>query len=108
MSRIGSRDVVKGHELSRGSADAEPLFVAEEHVVCLRLHEQGVPQRGGWEREVTRYRDMPRDSYFYRDRVLPSGPYDADATGRLMLELGGELSFSGHQSRWGDRESWTL
>jgi hypothetical protein len=57
---------------------------------------------------VDRFRGVSRDSYFYRDRELPTGAYDAAATGRLNLELNREWPFRGRQSRWGDRQSWTL
>jgi hypothetical protein len=89
-------------------SDGFVRIVAEDHAFSLRLHEHGVHTRSDWEREVRHYRDIPRDSYFYRDRVLPRGRYDAGATGQLTLELGGEGEFPGRQSRWGDRQSWSL
>lgn len=41
---------------------------------------------------------------------MPSGPYDADATGRLKLELfcSQWWIYRGRQSRRADRQSWTL
>jgi hypothetical protein len=83
-------------------------IVAQEHVFTLRLKEDGVRTRGPWEDAVDHYRNVSRDSYFYRDRDLPSGPYDGGATGHLNLELDREWPFGGRQSRWGDRQSWTL
>jgi hypothetical protein len=85
-------------------------ITADGHDFCLELQEKGVKPRGRWEEEVERYRSVPRDSYFYRDREIPSGPYDAGATGELNLQLGVERSwiFRGRQSRWGDRTSWKL
>jgi hypothetical protein len=60
---------------------------------------------------VRRYRNVSSSWSFYRDRELPTGPYDASATGRLKVELhssGRGWFFSGRQSRWSDRDSWTL
>jgi hypothetical protein len=83
-------------------------IIAQEHVFTLHLQEEGVRTRGPWEEAVDRFRGVSRDSYFYRDRELPTGAYDAAATGRLNLELNREWPFRGRQSRWGDRQSWTL
>lgn len=85
-------------------------IAAEGHDFNLDIQEKGVKTRGQWEEEVQRYRTVPRDSYFYRDREIPSGPYDAGATGELNLQLRVEQPwiFRGRQSRWGDRTSWKL
>jgi hypothetical protein len=93
-----------------GAKDGHVRIEAGQHAFWIRLQEEGVRTRGPWEEEVRRYRNVPRDSYFYRDRELPSGAYDADARGRLKLELHSthEWTHSGRQSRWADRQSWTL
>ena len=85
-------------------------IVAEGHAFWLRVREDGVQTRGPWEEEVKRYRDVPRGGALYRDRELPSGPYDAGASGELKLELFCEeyWLFSGRQSRWSDRQAWRL
>jgi hypothetical protein len=59
---------------------------------------------------VRRYRHVSSDWSHNRDRELPSGSYDADATGRLRVELHSSQSwlFLGRQSRWADRNAWTL
>jgi hypothetical protein len=68
-----------------------------------------VHTRGPWEREVHHYRNVRGDSYFYRDRELPSGPHDANAGGQLVLELNPAARlYGGRQSRFADRQSWTL
>lgn len=56
------------------------------------------------------YRDLAWRWRSYGGRGTPSGPYDADATGELNLELqvARPWIFRGRQSRWGDRKSWTL
>ena len=84
------------------TTEAEPFW--------LRLHEHGVHTRGPWNEEVEGYRNVSRDWSWYRDRELPSGPYDADSSGQLKLELfcAQPWIFSGRQSRWSDRQSWQL
>jgi hypothetical protein len=93
-----------------GTKNGHLQIAADQHDFWLRLQEEGVRTRGPWEEEVKRYRNVSTDWSFYRDRELPSGPYDAGATGRLKLELHADRSwlYSGRQIRWGDRQSWTL
>lgn len=91
-----------------GTKDGHLVIAAREHVFTLRLQEKGVHTRGAWEEEVRLYRDISRDSVFYRDREFPSGPHDAGATGLLVLELNPGSIHGGRQSRFADRQSWTL
>jgi len=93
-----------------GTKDGHLQIQTGRHAFWIRLQEEGVHTRGPWEEEVRRYRNVSRDSIFYRDRKLPSGAYDADASGRLKLELHSTHHWihSGRQSRWADRQSWTL
>jgi hypothetical protein len=93
-----------------GTKDGHLQITAEKHEFWLRIQEEGVHTRGVWEEEVHRYRNVTSDWTFYRDRELPRGAYDASATGRLKLELhgGGRWAYSGRQSRWANRQSWTL
>src|SRR6185312_8056041 len=85
-------------------------LMAQDEQFSIRLREDGVHSRGSWERDVEHYRGVDPNSYFYRDRTLPAGPYDAGAEGRLRLELlcENDWIFRGRQSRWSDRQSWTL
>jgi len=73
----------------------------------VALCEKGVHVRGTWEEEVRRYRDR---TFYFSDREKPEGPYDANATGILQLELidGGPWNHDGRQYRWSDRKSWKL
>jgi hypothetical protein len=99
-----------GYAQWTGTKNGHLHIEAGQHAFWIRLQEERVHTRGPWEEEVRRYRNVSRDSYFYRDRELPSGAYDADANGRLKLELHStnEWAHSGRQSRWADRQSWTL
>lgn len=76
----------------------------------LRIQEEGVHTRGPWEKEVGRYRNARDDDPWWRDRKIPRGAYDADATGRLQIVLhaGRHWILRGRQHRFGDRQSWTL
>jgi hypothetical protein len=69
-----------------------------------------VHPRGVWEQEARIYRNAYSWSGSNENRRFPSGPYDADATGRLRLELftKSAMTFAERQWRWFDRVSWTL
>jgi hypothetical protein len=75
--------------------------------VRISIKERGVHRRGPWEEEVRRYRNY---TPFFRERPVPTGPYDQDATGELELSIDvtPDGGFDGRQSRWSDRQSWTL
>jgi hypothetical protein len=85
-------------------------IAVDEETFWLRLKGGGVHLRGTWEEEVRRYRNVDRESPWYRDRELPSGPFDADASGQLTVELHGASTWllRGRRSRWGDRKRWQL
>lgn len=70
-----------------GAKDGHLQLNARDQVFSLRLQEEGVHARGRWEAEVHHYRNVSLDDPWYRDRKIPRGPYDADASGRLRLEL---------------------
>jgi hypothetical protein len=93
-----------------GTKDGHIHITAKGHEFWLRVQEDGVRTRGPWEEEVRRYRNVSSDSLYYRDRELPRGAYDADASGRLKLELHVPRPriFPGRQSQWSDRQSWIL
>ncbi|HXE43838.1 MAG TPA: hypothetical protein VN635_01440 [Conexibacter sp.] len=86
--------------------DGHIQIMARDNQFLIRVQEEGVHTRGPWEAEVHRYRNVGRGYLLYGDREAPSGPYDANATGRLRLEL--YFRHKGRQSRWSDRSSWTL
>lgn len=83
---------------------------AGERTFALLVEEEGVSRRHYWEDEVERNRHVNPNSPWYRDRIVPRGPYDAGASGRLSITIVKEQygPLSGRQSVWGDRRSWTL
>ena len=87
-------------------------IVGDEHAYWVHFSEEGVHERGRWEREGERYRNVSRYSFLDpdRERMYPSGAYDAEASGRLKVTLSAERAriYEGRQSRWADRQSWTL
>lgn len=89
-----------GRDVWTGTKDGHLQIEADDHDFRLLAREEGAHTRGRWEEEVKRY----------RDRELPSGRFDAGATGRLKLELASERWWihRGRQSRWADRQSWSL
>lgn len=94
---------------TRVTTDGRLRINAAGHRFWLRLHEQGVHARGSWEATVQHYRDLAlRWGSYSRD--VPSGPYDAEGTGELKLELEVKRDwiYRGRQSRWADRKSWSL
>jgi hypothetical protein len=93
-----------------GAKNGHLQLNARDHAFWLRLQEEGVHTRGPWDAEVHHYRNVSLDSPWYRDRKIPRGPYDAEASGRLKIELfcGQYWIYRGRQSRWADRQSWSL
>lgn len=86
-------------------------LTAEDYSLWVHIDEEGVHERGRWDADVERYRSVSRWSILDgRERHYPTGPYDADASGRLRVTLDAQRShiFDGRQSRWADRQSWTL
>lgn len=91
------------------SAPAALKVLAQDLDCTLGISEKGVHLRGAWEEQVHRYRSADPNSYWWRDRVIPRGPYDQGATGQLTVALACEGRwFEGRQGRWSDRQSWTL
>lgn len=92
------------------SKDGHLVVKTTDELFWFRLREGKVQIRGHWEQEVERYRDIDPEDAWWRDRELPRGPYDANADGKLELELfcGQSYAYQGRQSRWGDRQRWSL
>jgi hypothetical protein len=82
---------------------------AHELTCALGVREEGVRTRGPWEEQVHQYRHVQGDESWWRDRELPRGPYDEQATGKLSLTLDCDgPRLSGRQRTWSDRQSWSL
>lgn len=67
--------------------------------------EEGLPSRAYWEERNSTY------SYGLggrTSRLPPLREYEANATGRLSLELVQSHSVEGRPVKWADRKSWTL
>jgi hypothetical protein len=99
-----------GRESWTPSKDGHLVIKTESELFWFRIREGKVHVRGSWEEEVHRYRDANPNDYWWKDRQIPRGAYDADATGKLELELfcGHTYAYGGRQSRWGDRQRWRL
>jgi hypothetical protein len=103
----------KGWRDSSVRASGSRLTIGvDEHEFRLRLHEKGVHARGPWEESVQLERDRALRWGSMQREGTPSGPFDAEATGVLELELEDERWWKFHgrqrQRRWGDRASWQL
>ena len=96
-----------GDSVWSGPSDGILTIEADGHEYGLRIVEEGVHPRGSWKKEVERYR---YSNYWPGGGEKPDGPYDANATGKLKLELidGSRYDHAGRQSSWADRQSWNL
>lgn len=105
----GSQDGY-GHQAWTGAKDGHLRIEARGQEFWLRLQEDGIRTRGVWEAEVERYRHVSLGDSWYRDRKIARGPYDAQPSGQLKLELFCReyWIYRGRQSRWADRQSWNL
>lgn len=99
-----------GRESWTPSKDGHLVIETEDERFWFRIREGKVHARGRWEEEVKHHRNVDPDGTFWRDREIPRGPYDANADGKLELELfcGHRYAYGGRQSRWGDRQRWSL
>jgi hypothetical protein len=88
------------------SCDGQLLFTINGHALNVRIWEKGSGLRGPYERERKRWqedREKPFREMLFLQRPKP---YDSGATGELNVEVVGGAH--GRQTRWGDRQRWTL
>ena len=103
---------VRVREDSYGRSEWKPsqhgqlVFTINGHELNVRLWEKGAGLRGPYERQRKRWhedREKPYRLMLFLDRPKP---YDSGATGELNIEV---LGWShGRQTKWGDRQRWTL
>jgi hypothetical protein len=103
---------VRVHEDAYGRSEWKPsqhgqlVFTINGHDLKVRLWEKGAGLRGPYERQRKRWqedREKPYRLMLFLDRPKP---YDSRATGELNVEA---LGWShGRQTKWGDRQRWTL
>jgi hypothetical protein len=81
----------------------------DAQVFWIAISEGGVGDRGSWEDEWEHHRRMRRDFPYYGGDA-PREAYDANADGKMTVSLSCEKSwrYSGRQSNWSDRSSWSL
>lgn len=77
-----------------------PVFTVDAYSIAVDVVEEGLPSRGYWERTNRTYSTHGRES-----KLPARSEYEADATGRLTIELVGG-SRAGRQARWSDRKRW--
>lgn len=63
------------------SAPAALKVLAQDLSCTLGISEKGVHLHGPWEEQVHRCRNADPNDYWWRDRLIPRGPYNEDATG---------------------------
>jgi len=88
-----------GHPGWSGPKDGHIVVSADGCSTAIRLSEEGLPSRANWEQRNSRYtggRWVPP----------PLAEYEANATGRLKLDV--VSGYSNRASSWADRKSWSL
>lgn len=93
---------------SGDSADGHLKVTAKRHTFHIRMQEHGVHRRSWWEGRVES--DARWSSFRNPNDEPATGPYDADATGRLKLTIaGGHPTMNyGRQSTWSDLKKTPL
>lgn len=100
------RPVNHGRARWSGPNDGHFVIATDEYAATLRLHEEGLGSRSYWERENSRKVATSTGHYSAWNR--PVSDYEANATGRLTIELV-DFHPSNHRvARWSDRRSWRL
>lgn len=86
------------------------VLEVQDTTFWIRLRERGVHNRGWWEEQKRAPRLFRELIGKPRDRRLAGDSYDADASGLLTVELGGEHDalFVGRRSRWSDGQRQRL
>lgn len=106
LACVRVRDDSYGRSEWKPSQHGQLVFTINGHELNVRLWEKGAGLRGPYERQRKRWqedREKPYRLMLFLDRPKP---YDSGATGELNIEV---LGWShGRQTKWGDRQRWTL
>lgn len=104
--RVRVREDAYGRSEWKPSQHGQLVFTINGHELSVRVWEKGAGLRGPYERQRKRWqedREKPYRLMLFLDRPKP---YDSGATGELDIEV---LGWShGRQTKWGDRQRWTL
>lgn len=100
---VGSEQATLGGGRQRGEEGRGlPVFTVDAYSVAVDVVEEGLPSRGYWEKKNRSY-----TGYGHAAKLPPRSEYEANATGRLTIELVGHWR-SGRQKRWSDRKRWRV
>jgi hypothetical protein len=106
LACVRVREDAYGRSEWKPSQHGQLVFTINGHELNVRLWEKGAGLRGPYERQRKRWqedREKPYRLMLFLDRPKP---YDSGATGELNIEV---LGWShGRQTKWGDRQRWTL
>lgn len=89
-----------------GPSDGHFVISTGECAVTLRILEEGLGSRSFWEHE--NLQRVPTSTGVYLPRNRPVSDYEANASGRLCIELLGYYRNTYRTHRWADRRSWRL
>ena len=84
-----------------GSKDGHLSIGIGEDWEAVRVHEEGLPSRSGWEGKHSKWSGS-------RLIAPPFSEYEADATGRLSFSIVSGWDRRGRSASWADRQTWTL
>jgi hypothetical protein len=95
-----------GRRAQSGGKQGHIAITVDEYVAAIRISEEGLPSRAHWERQNRSwsYRGPGESSW----TLPPLTEYEANATGRLQLEIVSGFGGYGRPAKWADRKSWTL
>lgn len=94
------KDRSDGYGRIREPGRGRPVLSLDGYSVTVDVVEEGVQSWWYWQQQN-------RVGYHSPSRTASRSSYEADATGRLTIELDG-YSSSGRQVRWSDRKRWTV
>ena len=103
---VSVREDLYGRSEWKPSQDGQLTFRIGGHDLKVRLWEKGAGLRGPYDRQMKRWQDDRRKPFREMQFLDRPKPYDSNATGELNIEALGWAN--GRQTRWGDRQRWTV